>query len=100
MGRIVTPKYRLDMELLAVASGKRRMTEAMGWNVRGRGMVPGHGKPTFDNLTKYVKAFEASTMPGRPNFYPEVGPMQVLHAVISENTGYDGKVVVEYSGVN
>lgn len=75
MGRIVTPAYRVEYQMF----GTVHLTPA-AWEVRSRGMIPGKGKPTFDNLAKHIAALEASFKPGGVN--EQCGELKVRQAQI------------------
>lgn len=80
MGRIVTPKYRVEMQLDGF------LNTASAWDVTSRGMIVGKGKPTVANLRREVEAFEASTQPGGVNAH--LGPIKVLFAeIIHQKSG-------------
>jgi len=49
------------------------------WVTRTKFSYPGFGKPTGENLTKYIKACEASTLKGGSN--EQIGPTTILKAV-------------------
>lgn len=57
MARDYTPPYLVEME----------GTTKCAWNVRERPGASADGKPTAENLKKYVEAFIASQEPGKPN---------------------------------
>lgn len=86
MGRIVTPKYRLEMQLVGF------LNTSSVWDVTSRGMIKGKGKPTADNLRKEVEAFEASTRPGGVNAH--LGPIKVSRAEIIHQKS--GATVAQY----
>lgn len=57
MGRSYTPPYRLEM------SG----TTSMCWMVGDRYQVKGNGKPTYDNLVKFIREYARSLEAGGTN---------------------------------
>lgn len=64
-------------------SGSLRACTASEWRVRARyGNLPGYGKPTLENLTKYVSGFEASTQPQGCNQH--LGVQKVISAFIKD----------------
>ena len=85
MGRSRTPAYRLE---LAIDNG---IATPSGWDVGGK---YGKGKPTAENVTKYVKAFEASCAPGGCNEH--LGRTTVLRAKLVRQS--DNTVVATYEG--
>lgn len=85
MGRIVTPKYRIEMQL----DGSRYTSSV--WDVTSRGMIKGKGKPTVEALRREVEAFEASTQSSGVNAH--LGPIKVLEAYIVHQKS--GEVVAE-----
>ena len=54
-GKSTTPKYVVDMHI------KKGRTTPAGWTVKQ------HGKPTTQNLKKYVDAYNDSVKPGGVN---------------------------------
>lgn len=74
MGRVTPVAYRVEIEL----AGGMAFTPAI-WNVRSRTNVHGNGKPTNDNLDKYVRDVEQSTIDG-PNKH--LGRIQIVSARI------------------
>ena len=57
MGRSVTPPYRLEMPGVT----------AMCWRVKAQYGIPGCGKPTYENLVKYIEAYNKSLELGGSN---------------------------------
>ena len=86
MGRIVTPKYRVEMY-----SGQSCYTSA--WDVTSRGMIKGKGKPTVANLRRQIEVLEASTGPDGVNKH--LGPMKITEAYIVHQKS--GEIVAEWS---
>lgn len=60
MGRSRTPRYVVEV------NGTGR-AQAMEWRARRRGQVLGYGKPTNENLAKWVERFNAALKPGGVN---------------------------------
>jgi hypothetical protein len=83
MGRIVTPKYVVEVEV----SGPYRHTRAP-WRRE-------YGRPNAIDLGKYVAKFEASTRPGGANEH--IGPTTVLRARIKLNVA-GGATVATFEG--
>jgi hypothetical protein len=87
MGRITTPKYRVEARF-ADNTGT-----TCAWRVRdnyGRGK----GNPTAENLAKWVGALECSTLPGGCNSH--LDPIVVFSAkIIEQRTGH---VMATYRG--
>lgn len=92
MGRSTTPKYALILDC-------RSPVTRMAWNVKPPvGCKVGHGKPTEENLAKYVATFIDSMKPGEPNrhLWTAYGSNAVPHAArIIRNDG-SGLVVAEW----
>lgn len=82
MGRSVKSKYAVRMTVAGFG-----ITPAC-WNSQQA------GRPTAENLRRYVAAFEASTEPGGCNAH--LGVTKVLEADIRENE-FMGAVVARYS---
>jgi hypothetical protein len=81
MGRTITPTYAVHLFVPGTS-----ITPA-AWDVRR------NGRPTDANLTRYVRAFEQSTLPGGPNAH--LGPMRVLRARVRHQRS--GEFVAEYT---
>jgi hypothetical protein len=89
MGRSTTPEFVVEMR---EHDGGRRFTP-QAWRVKGQHGIPGDGKPTKENLERFVKKFEESTEPGGANSH--LGPTRIVYARIRQNcTG--GATVAEY----
>jgi hypothetical protein len=83
MGRSTTPRYVVAIR--ASSSGKTYTRST--WQVRaGNGRTRGDGKPSRENLTKWVRTLEASMRPGGVNAH--LGA-DTIHAasVIDQTTG-------------
>ena len=77
-------------------SGSLRACTASEWRVRARyGNLPGYGKPTLENLSKYVSGFEASTQPDGCNQH--LGAQKVISAFIKDQRS--SSIVATYSTV-
>ena len=83
MGRTVTSKYAISITV----PGYSYSLAAWRCNQSGR--------PTAANLAAYVEAFEASTRPGGCNAH--LGAQRVTRAHVKVNSGYDGRIVAEYT---
>jgi hypothetical protein len=82
MGRSTTPKYAVEYRDVIVLRGDRRERVSLtdtGWNVRES------GRPTDENLERYVREFEDSTLPGGVNEH--LGVTRVGSATIYLNDG-------------
>jgi len=80
MGRSIAITYTVEMVTRNEAGQQFRHTPSE-WRVRARyGNLPGHGKPTLENLTTYVTAFEVSTRANGCNAH--LGVQKVLSARI------------------
>jgi hypothetical protein len=97
MGRTFTPKYRL-----LVDSGSRNWVNTpMSWNVSARKSAPGltvHGKPTAENLAKFVDAYCRSLEKGGSNFHVSAAAGHIPYpnwARVEENRP-NGRVVAEW----
>lgn len=88
MGRSTTPTFRLDIVL---SSG--HIATPSTWRVKRQYKLSGYGKPTSDNLKKWVRAFEESTRTGANK---HLGPETILYAKISRNCS-GGEVMAEYA---
>lgn len=74
MGHDAKPtKYQIQLEVAGAA------IMPMSWNCRR------DGRPTADNLTRYVKGWEASTLPGGVNDH--LGIETVIRARVMLNDG-------------
>lgn len=60
MGTSRAIKYTVQLNLSG-SGGKAYTCTPSEWRSRARGKTPGHGKPTAENLAKYIAAFEEST---------------------------------------
>ncbi len=82
MGRSRTPKYVVEL----VTPGF--YTSPSEWRVKDGCQTKGSGKPTDENLKKFVEQFVASMQPGGVNAHlQEQGkPYVVTHAFIYHNT--------------
>jgi len=82
MGRSTTPKYRVEV---VPADASLRLTPS-AWRVGKDRQIPGNGKPTLSNLTNYINALEASTLPGGSNAH--LGFMPIAEArIVDQFTG-------------
>jgi len=81
MGRIVTPKYAVRIEV----AGPFLMTPA-AWRRE-------YGRPNALSLAKYVENFEASTREGGANEH--LGPTTVTRAAIKRNV-LGGAILATY----
>jgi hypothetical protein len=61
--RDTTPKYSLEVNCPG------HYITPMAWNVKGKYGYPGDGKPTAENLAKWVQAFIDSHKPGGSNHH-------------------------------
>lgn len=84
MGRVITPKYAVEIEV----SGPYRITPA-AWRRE-------YGRAGARDLAKYVAIFEESTHAG--GFNEHLGPTTVLSARIKRNVA-GGAVVATYAGL-
>jgi hypothetical protein len=82
MGRVVTPKYSLEVEV----AGPFRVTPA-AWRAE-------YGRPNCITLAKYVETFEASTRPGGANAH--LGPTTVVSARIRRNVPGGAVIAIFY----
>ena len=93
MGRSTTPKYAIVTDCRGMVASRS------AWNVKPPvGCAKGHGKPTAENLEKYVGAFIDSLRPGGPNrhLFTAFGTKVIPNAVrIIRNDG-SGLVVAEW----
>lgn len=80
MGRSTTPRYAIHLQLQGI-----EITPG-GWQVSPRNGCLGLGKPTFDNLDKWVTKFETSMLEG-PN--DQLGYHPVLQAWIVDQRNGD-----------
>ncbi len=82
MGRSTTPKYVVEL----VTPGF--YTSPSGWQVRDGCQTKGSGKPTNENLKKFVEQFIASMQPGGVNAHlqRQAEPYVVTAAYIYHNT--------------
>lgn len=78
MGRVVKVQYRLEIKCI---SGNRYTPSA--WRVRGQFGNHGDGKPTAENIDKWVTAFEQSMIDG---VNKHLGIDQVVEAKIVHQT--------------
>ena len=87
MGRSKTPPYRLEM------SG----SSVQAWRVKDQYGIPGNGKPTRENLIKYLRGFVASLKAGGVNEHisKELGyvPTPSWAKIIRQS---DGQVMAEW----
>jgi hypothetical protein len=80
MGRSTTPTYVVRI----IVPGF--FYTPSPWRVRSQGQIPGDGQPTDDNLSAYVRGFEASCEPGGANAH--LGPQKVTKArIVRQATG-------------
>jgi hypothetical protein len=76
--------YRLEIECEGAV-----LTPAI-WRVGSHGDTPGHGRPTTENLARWVKTLEATRCP----VFKRLGLHRVIRARIVRQTS--GKVVAEW----
>jgi hypothetical protein len=88
MGRSTTPTYRLE---ITGHTGNFTITNS-AWHVQSRYGIPGDGRPSTDNLDRYVTAFEKSLRTGGSNAH--LGIFLITSCrIIRQSTG---KVVAEW----
>lgn len=90
MSKSTTPEFVVYLTL------DRGVTTPSAWRIKAtgcNGCIPGHGKPTADNLKAYVTTFEASTQSGGCNAH--LGVTKVLSARIVRQSTRD--IVAAYS---
>ena len=90
MGNTHTPKYRIEYRGVVVLTGteaRRVSLTPHGWDCKNA------GRPSDENLRRYIEGFEASTLPGGTNEH--LGITRVSSAKIVFNTGY-GETVATY----
>ena len=78
------PTYRLEVEC------EEAVLTPVIWRVSSHGDKPGHGRPTIENLARWVKAVEAARGP----VHKRLGLRRVVRARIIHQTS--GMVVVEW----
>lgn len=64
MGKSRTPKYTVE---LYYANKRTRLAFPMEWRIAKRGQAPGYGRPTPENLARYVAAYNETAKPGGYN---------------------------------
>ena len=81
MGKIVKPKYRVEMTGVTPAA----------WRVKGYGQVPGYGKPTDANLEKFVHGYAKSLEIGGVNEHVSKAlghvPYPTSARIVDQDTG-------------
>lgn len=75
--RDTTPTY-----VVRIFDGRYGYTPS-AWRVTSKTQVRADGRPTADNLKRYVESFEASTRPGGANAH--LGETKILRATITRN---------------
>lgn len=82
MGKVVTPRYVVKFSRVVSVDGESArfvMITDAAWNCKQA------GRPTDENLRKYVRDFEDSTLPGGVNEH--LGVTRVGSAKIALNVG-------------
>jgi hypothetical protein len=78
------PTFRLEVQCEGAV-----LTPAI-WRVSKHGDTPGHGRPTAENLARWIRAVEAARSP----VYKRLGLHRIVHARIVHQTS--GTVVAEW----
>ncbi len=86
MGYSTTPTYRVEM------STPGYFISAAPWRVKGYGRIRGSGKPTTENLERYIREFELSTQGEGVNKH--LGATKITRARIIRQA--DGEVMATY----
>ena len=93
MGRSTTPKFAIEMDCTGV------VTTPQAWHVKPPvGCKTGYGKPTAENLAKYVETYLGTLKPGGVNRHlvTAFGSKVIPHAVrVVKNDG-SREVVAEW----
>lgn len=75
-----------------------RISTPMEWRVGKRYSVPGYGKPTVENLAKWVAAYEKSLLPGGVNQHLSYGANKIDKVLSASITNQrTGEVVAEWT---
>ena len=90
MGRTITPKYAVQFSSV-FSNGKLVGWTPMAWNSKQA------GRPTVENLAKFVKGYEDSTLPGAINAH--LGVTTIGYAAVVFNDG-SRVIVSEYRPKN
>jgi hypothetical protein len=106
MGKVITPKYRIEYRtnLLAIKRDTpdlytfdHKYVKTMIWNVTNGPNRVGLGRPSKDNLTKWLRSYNDSFRKGGCNYHVSLSAKTIVNIhwarIIEQKTG---RIVVEY----